>query len=134
MAEHKRKRLSSSDSVMQPEEVRARFEALKEEMDGMLRFYREVMEEGAGLGSGEGMTSQKGAIACLMEESELPLSKLVEMIHARLKEGDGNGNGTVAVVKSVVVAVGQRVAYGVPNPDADVLEDESPSCLWCWEV
>ncbi|PON99829.1 hypothetical protein TorRG33x02_042470 [Trema orientale] len=24
--------------------------------------------------------------------------------------------------------------YGVPNANADVLEDESQSCLWCWEV
>ena len=24
--------------------------------------------------------------------------------------------------------------YGVPNVDADILEDETHSCLWCWEV
>ncbi|KAK3441270.1 hypothetical protein EUGRSUZ_B01457 [Eucalyptus grandis] len=24
--------------------------------------------------------------------------------------------------------------YGVPNPDADVLEDDTPSSLWCWET
>ncbi|KAI4342862.1 hypothetical protein MLD38_027430 [Melastoma candidum] len=133
MAEHKRKR---SDLGMQPEEVRARASALREEMEGLLRYFREVMAEDLGLGSCGGATSQKGAIACFMEESDLPLSRLGEVIHARLKEGDWKGKGdlTVAAVKGVVVAVGQRVAYGIPNPDADVLEDESPSCLWCWEV
>ncbi|KAI4304179.1 hypothetical protein MLD38_039728 [Melastoma candidum] len=133
MAEHKRKR---SDSGIPPEEVRARASALREEMEGLLKYFREVMAEGSGLGSGDGATSQKGAIACFMEESDLPLSKLVEVIHARLKEGNGMGKGDVpvAAVKGVVVAVGQRVAYGIPNPDADVLEDESPSCLWCWET
>ncbi|KAI4342863.1 hypothetical protein MLD38_027430 [Melastoma candidum] len=133
MAEHKRKR---SDLGMQPEEVRARASALREEMEGLLRYFREVMAEDLGLGSCGGATSQKGAIACFMEESDLPLSRLGEVIHARLKEGDWKGKGdlTVAAVKGVVVAVGQRVAYGIPNPDADVLEDESPSCLWCWET
>ena len=24
--------------------------------------------------------------------------------------------------------------YGVPNVDADILEDETHSCLWCWGV
>ncbi|MCL7029591.1 hypothetical protein MKW94_027957, partial [Papaver nudicaule] len=30
--------------------------------------------------------------------------------------------------------VGQRVMYGIGNADADVLEDDSDKCLWCWET
>lgn len=134
MAEHKRKRASPG---MQPQEVEARAAALRKEMEGLFRYYREVMEGDAGLGLGMGVAvlagmSEKGVIACLMEESELPLTKLVEVIHARMEEGDRMV--TAAAVKSGVVATGQRMMYGVPNPDADVLEDDSPSCLWCWEV
>jgi len=38
------------------------------------------------------------------------------------------------LVKSSLLFVGQRMMYGVPNADADILEDHSDSCLWCWEV
>ncbi|KAL7264124.1 hypothetical protein ACSBR1_002137 [Camellia fascicularis] len=27
----------------------------------------------------------------------------------------------------------RRSLYGVRNADADILEDETESCLWCWE-
>lgn len=67
-----------------------------------------------------------------MEEISLPLSKLVDEIFAKLKEK--MESATMASVKSAVVSVGQRVSYGVPNADADVLEDDTESCLWCWEV
>ena len=51
-----------------------------------------------------------------------------------MKEKNNGGGVTLATVKSSVLLVGQRLAYGVSNADADVLEDESASCLWCWEV
>jgi len=41
---------------------------------------------------------------------------------------------SAATVKNSVLKVGQRVMYGVPNVEANVLEDQSQTCLWCWEV
>ncbi|KAI8008175.1 Chromatin assembly factor 1 subunit FSM [Camellia lanceoleosa] len=50
------------------------------------------------------------------------------------ESGSASGfSTTVASVKSTVLFIGQRSLYGVPNTDADILEDETESCLWCWE-
>ncbi|KAK4745734.1 hypothetical protein SAY87_012046 [Trapa incisa] len=76
--------------------------------------------------------SLNAQISCSMEESDLPLSALVEQIYGMLKVR--NEGLTVVAVKSGLLFVGQRIMYGVPNPDADVLEDHSSSCLWCWET
>lgn len=130
----KRKRLSSVGmESLTPEEKDARIDALTAEMDGLFRYYREVMDRKLGLETlSGGCGSLNGQIACLMEESDLPLSALVEQIYSTVKER--NEGLTVAAVKSGLLFVGQRFMYGVPNPDADVLEDHSPSSLWCWEV
>ena len=37
-------------------------------------------------------------------------------------------------MKNSVLKVVQRVMHGVPNVEANVLEDQSQTCLWCWEV
>jgi len=71
-------------------------------------------------------------VGLLMEESGMSFTKLVEEIYRKLVKM--SGNLTVAVVKNAGLFVGQRVTYGVPNVDADILEDETHSCLWCWEV
>lgn len=130
----KRKRTSSVGlESMTPEEKEARICALTAEIDELLRYYREVTDQKLGLEMiSEECGSLNAQIACLMEESDLPLSILVEQIHGRLKER--NEGATVAAVKSGILLVGQRLMYGVPNPDADVLEDHSSSSLWCWEV
>lgn len=130
----KRKRASSVElESLTPEEKEARIDALTAEMDGLFRYYREVMDRKLGLETlSGGCGSLNGQIACLMEESDLPLSTLVEQIYGTVKER--NEGVTVAAVKSGLLFVGQRFLYGVPNPDADVLEDHSPSSLWCWEV
>ncbi|GAB4835461.1 hypothetical protein Ancab_000369 [Ancistrocladus abbreviatus] len=73
-----------------------------------------------------------GIIALLLEERSASYSKLANEIYERVKERDCGV--TIANVKSSVLYVGQRVSYGVPNADADVLEDETDSALWCWEV
>lgn len=135
----KRKRGSRSLlKNLSADERRDRIVSLDAETRGLLSYYRQMMgqqELTLDLGSAE-CGSANGAIACCLEESASPLSKLVEEVYGKLKEGNAGGGGglTVASVKSGVVFVGQRVMYGVPNADADVLEDDSPSSLWCWEV
>ncbi|KAL0322279.1 UNVERIFIED_CONTAM: Chromatin assembly factor 1 subunit FAS1 [Sesamum calycinum] len=74
-------------------------------------------------------------IACLMEESDLPLFKLVDEIFVKVKGRTGNNESvTKASAKSTVLMTGQRLCYGVASADTDILEDESECALWCWEV
>ncbi|KAI7735944.1 hypothetical protein M8C21_005128 [Ambrosia artemisiifolia] len=76
-------------------------------------------------------------IACLLEESRLPLSKLVDSVLSCVKEKEGGSfmSMTHASVKNSVMIIGHRCFYGLPNFNAsDVLEDDSPSSLWCWET
>jgi chromatin assembly factor 1 subunit A len=125
----KRKRASLAQVPPKPEDKAAQIEALRVELDGLFRYYKELKEKRVVFDLGM-CSSVNAVVVALMEESELPLSKLVEEIHEKAK-----GSGvTVASVKSSVLFVGQRVMYGVPNAEADVLEDESEVCLWCWEV
>ncbi|KAL8233184.1 hypothetical protein R6Q57_002962 [Mikania cordata] len=127
----KRKR---AEFVMSLEERVARIGVLREELDCLIKYYNEGFS-GNGLinvHSVKDNSSCNTMIACLLEESSLPLSKLVESIFGLIKEKDGSL--TIAYVKSSVILIGQRSFYGVQNPNADVLEDESPSCLWCWET
>lgn len=71
-----------------------------------------------------------------LEESRLPFSKSVQHIYEKLRnQSDKNGGETtLAFVRSFVLFIGQHSSYNVSNTDADVLEDELESCLWCWEV
>jgi hypothetical protein len=126
---HKRKRASLAQEPPKPEEKAAQIEALSAELDGLFSYYKELKEKRVVFDLGMS-GSINSVVAASMEESELPLSKLVEEIYEKVK-----GSGvTLASVKSSVLFVGQRVMYGVPNAEADVLEDESEACLWCWEV
>ena len=125
----KRKRASLAQEPPKPEEKAAQIEALSAELDGLFSYYKELKEKRVVFDLGM-CGSINAVVAASMEESELSLSKLVEEIYEKVK-----GSGvTVASVKSSVLFVGQRVMYGVPNAEADVLEDESEACLWCWEV
>ncbi|GLT87902.1 hypothetical protein SLE2022_059550 [Rubroshorea leprosula] len=133
----KRKRGSWVFEGLSSEEKESRINGFQKEMEGLFGYYKEVMGEkvGFGLGSDLGIVdsgSVNAMVAVLMEESDLPLSRLVEEIHGRIKEK--MGNLTLQAVKSAVLFVGQRMMYGVPNEDVDVLEDVTPSCLWCWEI
>ncbi|GFP95779.1 chromatin assembly factor 1 subunit fas1 [Phtheirospermum japonicum] len=70
-----------------------------------------------------------------MEESDLPLSKLVDEIFEKVKGRAGMGESvSKASVKSIVLMIGQRLCYGEMNPDVDLLEDEAECALWCWET
>lgn len=135
-AKKKMKRKRVNLVIYSPEEKSAKIEELKVEMKGLVEYYKEVMEkkvvqmeEMKGLGSGLGLNS---VIGCMLEESDLSLSKLVDVIFEKIS--DSEGSSSKVSVKSAVILVGQRVFYGVPNGDVDVLEDESESALWCWEV
>ncbi|KAK1431502.1 hypothetical protein QVD17_07961 [Tagetes erecta] len=127
----KRKRV---ELVMSLEERVSRIGVLREEIECLMKFYNEGFggKKLIDVETVKGISSCNVLIACLLEESCLPLSKLVESIFGFVKEKDGGM--TVAGVKSCVILIGQRCFYGVQNLNADVLEDETGSCLWCWET
>ncbi|KAL3520441.1 hypothetical protein ACH5RR_018590 [Cinchona calisaya] len=123
-----------------PEEKWAKIESLKEELKSLFKFYKELNGkkeyenvEDTYLNNNSNVDS---AIAVLMEESELTLSNLVSEIFEKLKGKFGNGGGvsSLANVKSRVLFIGHRVFYGISDADADLLEDDSESALWCWET
>uniref|UniRef100_A0A1J3J1U8 Chromatin assembly factor 1 subunit FAS1 n=1 Tax=Noccaea caerulescens TaxID=107243 RepID=A0A1J3J1U8_NOCCA len=131
----KRKRESAAIEDLTPEEKEAQISSLKKEIESLFEYFREMMGQSRTTDLFLGLSdfsSVNSTVALLMEEISLPLSKLVDEIFAKLKEK--MESATMASVKSAVVSVGQRVSYGVPNADADVLEDDTESCLWCWET
>ncbi|CAH9072964.1 unnamed protein product [Cuscuta epithymum] len=136
----KRKR-ASSVALVRPEEREAKIKELREEMEGLFSFYKEGLKQGVNK-HGENFTagiSMNSTIASLMEESSLPLTKLVDEIFAKINTAPEGIKSNVeliskAAVKSAVILVGHRLFYGIPGTDADVLEDESESALWCWET
>ncbi|VVA94680.1 unnamed protein product [Arabis nemorensis] len=134
---NKRKReASAAIENLSPEEKEAQISSLKQETVGLFEYFREMIGQTQTtdlfLGLGDFSASVNSMVALLMEEMSLPLSKLVDEIFMKLKEK--METLTIAAVKSAVVSVGQRLSYGVPNPDADLLEDDTESCLWCWET
>lgn len=132
---NKRKREPAAIENLTTEEKEAQISSLNREMKGLFEYFREVMDENKRtdlFSRFSDCSSVNLMVALLMEEMSLPLSKLVDEIFLRLKEKIESV--TLVAVKSAVVSVGQRVSYGVLNADADVLEDDTESCLWCWEV
>lgn len=131
----KRKRVAFLLENMSVHEKEAQIEAFQTELNGLFGYLKEVKDEKVHIDLSE-CRSTNAVIAALMEESHLPLSSLIYEICDNLKKGNGlvTEPVTYASVKTSVLFVGQRLMYGVPNPDADVLEDDSQSCFWCWEV
>lgn len=132
----KRKRGCMEIVSLEKEEREARIEGIQKEIDSLFKYYDEVKCQKVDLDLGL-CSSSNSVVAALMEESELSLSKLVDEIFEKMRKIDNGGvleTVTVASVKASVLFVGRRVMYGVPNADADVLEDVSKECLWCWEV
>lgn len=125
----KRKRASVDGNALSIDKASLVTEC-RRELNYLFEYYKELsgqilkMEEGAS-------SSNNSLIACLLEESNLSYSKLVEVIYEKLKEKEGI---SLAFVRGAVLSVGQRMPYGIANAEADVLEDESESCLWCWET
>ncbi|RRT79052.1 hypothetical protein B296_00017512 [Ensete ventricosum] len=100
------------------------------ELDELFEYHKEV--SGLRLQLDDGAHhSNNMLVAYLLEESQLPFSKLVGEIYGALK---GKNGITLASVRGTVLFVGQRIMYGISSADADVLEDESECSLWCWEV
>lgn len=107
---------------------------LRNELDGLYLYFNEVMEQNKNMGLNiEGCCSSVDSMmACLLEGSNLPLSKLVDEIFLKVKERYCNVG--IASVRSFVLLNAQRSLYGVSVKDVDVFEDDSRDCLWCWEV
>ncbi|KAM1251322.1 hypothetical protein FF1_033821 [Malus domestica] len=131
----KRKRASLDPERLGVEAKSIKVQSFRKQLDGLFGYYKEVMGQKLDLDPKQCVNNVNSIIGALIEESGLPLSKLVEEVFDKVKNrNEVFGNVTLAYVKSIVLFVGQRVMYGVPNVDADVLEDESESCLWCWET
>jgi len=130
----KRKREKQKFKGLTPNERDAWLKSLNEELESLKRYFNEVMSSDVGLQShfGSVNTSLNALIALLLEEKSAPYSKLVSQIYEKLKERESEVK--LASVKSSVLYVEQRVAYGMSTPDIDVLEDDNGSSLWCWEV
>ncbi|XP_076954370.1 chromatin assembly factor 1 subunit FAS1-like [Bidens hawaiensis] len=131
------KRKRAAESPMSLEQRVERISVLRDEIDSLIKYYNQQFDVAnvrqlinvdlVTVGS-----MSNAVIACLMEESRLSLSKLVESVYDAVKASDGSVS--LVAVKSSVILIGQRVCYGVRDPNADVLEDESGACLWCWET
>ncbi|KAI3470376.1 hypothetical protein Pfo_027039 [Paulownia fortunei] len=137
----KRKRVEPCLYIPSPEEKHAKIITFRNEINSLVKFCKDLALENRGAllenveKVGNSSASLNGVIACLMEESDLPLSKLVDEIFEKVKGRVGNGDGfPKASVKSTVLIIGQRLCYGVTSADADVLEDEAECALWCWET
>lgn len=125
----KRKR-ASNGPVIAPAEKESLAAGCRQELEGLFEYFKEVSGHKMQLDGG-GNLSTNAMIGCLLEESNLGLSKLVDETFEKLKGTEGV---SVASVRSSVLLIGQRMMYGQSSPDADVLEDESELSLWCWEV
>ncbi|KAL3653980.1 hypothetical protein CASFOL_003661 [Castilleja foliolosa] len=137
----KRKRLEPCSYAGRPEEKQSKINTHRSEINSLVKFFKDLVS-----GNKEELLENTGnvrnssvslnrVIACLMEGSDLPLSKLVDKIFEKVKGRAGNGESvTKANVKSTVLMIGQRLCYGEMSPDADILEDEVEFALWCWET
>ncbi|KAJ4809594.1 Chromatin assembly factor 1 subunit fas1 [Rhynchospora pubera] len=122
----KRKRQSLSLNLLNNKE--ALILELQQELEGLFAFYKEVSGLAVNL---DNPVNTNSLIAGLLEERAVSFSKLAGEIFDKVKDKDGM---SLASVKSSVLLLGQRAMYGTSKADADVLEDESDSCLWCWET
>jgi chromatin assembly factor 1 subunit A len=127
--------------TLDSESKAARIHQFEQEITSLFQYFNEGFENNSSAGSDEivdmGNNTTNVIVARLLEESRLPYSKLVQQIYEKLKNKIDQSGGTEispAAVRSSVLLIGQRPFYGIPNADADVLEDESETCLWCWEV
>ncbi|CAM6095631.1 unnamed protein product [Calypogeia fissa] len=118
-------------------------EHYEKEIESLVRVFNE--EEGLQVVVGNrkdrdsGSNIQRKKIAAFLEGSRLKFSALVIDIFEKLggesdQDQSKNGAVTMALVKSSVLSLGERLSFGITSPDADVLEDDTPRSLWCWEV
>ncbi|KAM0946519.1 putative chromatin assembly factor 1 subunit A [Dioscorea sansibarensis] len=124
----KRKRVSIEGNLA-AEDVESLVGQCHHELDDLFEYHKEFSSIKMNLEAQ--VSSNNHMIACLLEESNLSFSKLVEEIYEKLKGREGI---TLASVRTNILYVGQRMVYGISKNEADVLEDTSDSCLWCWET
>uniref|UniRef100_A0A0A9GWK5 Uncharacterized protein n=1 Tax=Arundo donax TaxID=35708 RepID=A0A0A9GWK5_ARUDO len=124
----KRKRASNGPAIATADKD-ALIAGCRQELEGLFQYYKEV--SGRKMQFESGNLSGNAMVGFLLEESSLGLTNLVDEIHEKLKGAEGV---SVASVRSSVLLIGQRMMYGKSSPDAEVLEDESESALWCWEI
>ncbi|KAG6402350.1 hypothetical protein SASPL_139228 [Salvia splendens] len=116
----KRKRLEPCVFSPSPEENRNRVAGFRSEIDSLVKYCKSLVLENRGvllenLGKSRNSSAYvNGVIACEMEESGLPLSKLVDEIFEKLRDREGNGGG---LSKAGVMSA-----------------DEAECALWYWEV
>ncbi|KAF5182699.1 Chromatin assembly factor 1 subunit fas1, partial [Thalictrum thalictroides] len=129
----KSKKRKLDSFLLENEDKETRINELKKELDGLFKYFKEVSCEKVQLeeSSISSPCPLNSVIACLLEESKLPYSNLVEKIYDKVKDREGI---TLASVRASVLSVGERSMYGIANADANVLEDTSENCLWCWET
>lgn len=134
----KRKRAESFPVTFSSEEKLEKIDGFRSEIESLVKFCKQFVLENRGAlleyVEKHRNVALNSVVACLMEESHLPLSKLVDDIFDRFELGNWGVSVTKASVKNVVLTIGQRLHYGVIDADTDVLEDEAESALWCWEV
>ena len=139
----KRKRNHIIASDLDAEERCSLINQFQSEIDSLLYFFRE--DEGKAESNTESrprstlpMLKQRAEIASLVEGSSLPFSKLVTEIYGKLStrvtDPESSFSMTLCTLRGSILSIGERVMFGILNPDADVLEDDSERCLWCWEV
>uniref|UniRef100_A0A0A9ATD2 Chromatin assembly factor 1 subunit FSM n=2 Tax=Arundo donax TaxID=35708 RepID=A0A0A9ATD2_ARUDO len=125
--QQKRKRASAESAMINKVSSSAEW---RREIDELFEYYKDV--SGPHLNPEElSCSTVECTIACLLEESSLPCAKLTDEIYKRMKLQDGV---TESSVRSSVLIIGKRFSYGISSMDADELEDESESSLWCWET
>jgi hypothetical protein len=139
----KRKRVSIIKSGLDAEERSSLIKQYRSEIDSLFSFFREGYYKIEALPNNEmqpknstSHANQRAEIASLVEGSSLPFSKLVMEIHGKLCNDSSGSSASITLcsLRGSILSIGERVMFGVLNPDADVLEDDSRNCLWCWEV
>lgn len=102
----------------------------QKELDSLFLYFKDSLVPKLNLEDCDGCSNNQ-SIACLMEGSNLSLLKLAEEIFTKIGMREGV---TVEMVRRELPFVGSRVKYGVDNGNLNLGEDESETCLWCWEV
>ncbi|XP_078441182.1 chromatin assembly factor-1 (FASCIATA1) (FAS1) [Wolffia australiana] len=125
----KRKRVSVGTDIDQ-EEKKTLIEGFHDEISKLYGYFQNFLAWKVGNEESE-FKYVNSAIACMLEGSRLPYSKLACEIFEKLKEKNGV---TLASVQRDINFIGSRLNYGVNNGSPNLLEDLSDSCLWCWEV
>uniref|UniRef100_A0A1D1XWI5 Chromatin assembly factor 1 subunit A n=1 Tax=Anthurium amnicola TaxID=1678845 RepID=A0A1D1XWI5_9ARAE len=125
----KRRRVSGDMNVISTDKE-CLINAFRKEIDELFKFFNASL--GWKLGSvDEKCCSINSAMACMLEGSSLSFSQLSNEIYEKLRARE---MVTLASVQRDMQFISSRLNYGMDSGNQNFLEDESESCLWCWEV